>query len=371
MPNRPLNRARYLFPGELPLSLEVIGSPLQYGPLPEQEPIGWSERKGFAEMVGIARNTDGTLEINSSEMISGSEEIVSDEIPLQDPAIEIGLDVRTMAELGLLGAAGLYAYRRFRGRAPSQALVPNLTSPGGSTVESVPLPQEIPGDGGASSYGPAPPPPPGYAPASSLVASPMAAPLLSPYRPPPGALLQSIPVTIPNPEYAKAAPAFALSAATKARQTRSAVLPGQVTVDLTTVPGLQAEIARLTVEKSKTADPTVQFYIQSDINAAKRKIDALYALLAVTSTPATPATPTASRPNPNPAPDTWSASSKGSARFSLTTRGMSMGGALGQVIAAPVVVVASVASEAARVLGNLAFALSGKEKNRKPPFGEW
>lgn len=59
-----------LFPQGLPLDLEVIGQPLEYGPMRERIPAGWAERKGYARMVS------GDL---GYEIVGGEEDLVGDD----------------------------------------------------------------------------------------------------------------------------------------------------------------------------------------------------------------------------------------------------------------------------------------------------
>lgn len=50
MPRQPID-LDYLFPSINPLDQELLGEPLEYGPLRERVPKGWAERRGFARVV--------------------------------------------------------------------------------------------------------------------------------------------------------------------------------------------------------------------------------------------------------------------------------------------------------------------------------
>lgn len=188
---------RYLFPLEVwdGGATELVGDPLQYGPLDDFEPTGWEERKGFAELETAVQKGGGEYEIKGTEIISGNdgtEEIIGDdgmnEIVGDDGTDEIvGFDPQTLA---LLGLGGLAAYMFLQHEHPSggtsTVVVPSAV-PGGP-AEAVSVPQQIeapPGDGGGGGGGDGggggggggfSPPPPSAASAPAPAAPPSSTP---------------------------------------------------------------------------------------------------------------------------------------------------------------------------------------------------
>lgn len=156
---------RYLFPLEVwdGGATELIGEPLEYGPLDDFEPTGWEERKGFAELETAVQKGGGEYEIKGTEIISGddgTDEIIGDdgmnEIVGDDGTDEIvGFDPQTLALLGLGGLAAYMFLQRGHPSGGAQTVVVPSAIPGGP-AEAMSVPPEVeapPGDGGGGDGG--------------------------------------------------------------------------------------------------------------------------------------------------------------------------------------------------------------------------